>query len=59
MNTKTLTCPNCGSTNIYEDDCIEIENIVNGLREWYVGYCNDCGKTMNWDKVYIFDHYEI
>ena len=59
MYSERLICPNCGSNSIKDDDCLDIERNGNKLVEWHTGHCIKCKKEINWDKVFIFDHFEI
>ena len=60
-----LICPHCGSTDVSESDCFDIETTFdyNRCNEVILrkisGYCDGCGATdLLWTEVYEFAGYD-
>ena len=58
---EELKCPHCGSTEVYDSDCFDIEvtldyNTANEVVLRNInGYCDNCGATdLIWTEVYEF-----
>lgn len=55
---NSLICPMCGSVDIEEEDCFDESSTLFGYAEHWVGHCNSCGSTLQWDKKYEFVGYD-
>ena len=58
---EELKCPHCGSTEVYDSDCFDVEITIdyNTGKEVVLrkmnGYCDSCGATdLIWTEVYEF-----
>ena len=57
--TEELKCPNCGSTEIEEDDCIDTEYISSTtMSRRYCGCCTKCEALLQWEEVFTFSNYQ-
>lgn len=57
---NVLKCPKCGSLNLYDDDCFDVETTFDYNRENEIvirrinGRCEDCETELLWEDVYEF-----
>lgn len=47
-------CPICHDGDIETDDCFDTDHGTNEIVEYYVGHCLNCGKSFQWQRIYVF-----
>ena len=59
--TKELLCPHCFHDSVIWEDTVDSGNcLINGNEgfvEKQVGYCQDCGRIVEWETCYQFIGY--
>lgn len=55
---KELRCPHCFRPSVVWEDTLDVgECIIDhkpAYSEYCVGYCENCGRSIEWEKCYTF-----